>query len=278
MHLRSSPPSHSPRPPPRNIRTARRRARRAGRWTTWQGCMRSCSPPATPSPSTSTTRTTSRSRPPASPARRWWCAPPSARRWRSSPRPRTRSRATPRRRSPGPPSRSRSRPPPGSPGRSDSNRNLLPAAGERVQARMHTGPAHHHGPGGSAATRHWKPLAGALALTLGFMVVEVIGGLITGSLALLADAAHMLTDAGGLALSLLAIWFAARPATPQKTYGYLRMEILSAQANAVVLLVLSVFILYEAYERFVTPPEIRSGPMLAVAVVGLLVNLASMRL
>ena len=110
------------------------------------------------------------------------------------------------------------------------------------------------------------------------MVVEVIGGLLTGSLALLADAAHMLTDAGGLALALLAIRFAARPATPQKTYGYLRAEILSAQANAVVLLVLSLFILYEAYERIVSPPEIKSGPMLAVAAVGLLVNLASMRL
>lgn len=118
----------------------------------------------------------------------------------------------------------------------------------------------------------------ALALTLGFMLVEVVGGLVTGSLALLADAAHMLTDAGGLALALLAIRFAERPATPQKTYGYVRSEILSALANAVVLLLLTFFILYEAVDRFINPPPILAGPMMAVAAVGLLVNFASMKL
>ena len=131
---------------------------------------------------------------------------------------------------------------------------------------------------GSAAGRHQSRLAWALGLTLGFMAAEIVGGLMTGSLALLADAAHMLTDAGGLALALAAIHFAARPATPQKTYGYLRFEILSALANAVVLLLLTFYILYEAYQRFLDPPEISSLPMLAVAVVGLGVNLASMRL
>ena len=110
------------------------------------------------------------------------------------------------------------------------------------------------------------------------MVAEVIGGILTGSLALLSDAAHMLTDAGGLALSLFAIQFAARPATPQKTYGYLRAEILSALINAVVLLLVTLYIFYEAYHRFITPPEILPGPMLAVAVVGLIVNLVSMQL
>lgn len=110
------------------------------------------------------------------------------------------------------------------------------------------------------------------------MTAEVVGGLATGSLALLADAAHMLTDAGGLGLALFAIRFAERPATPQKTYGYLRTEILAALANAVVLLVLTIYILYEAYRRFVDPPEVIGGPMLAVAVVGLVVNLISMRL
>lgn len=110
------------------------------------------------------------------------------------------------------------------------------------------------------------------------MMAEVIGGLLTGSLALLADAAHMLTDAGGLALALIAIRFAERPATPQRTYGYVRMEILSALTNAVVLLLLTVYILYEAYQRFQNPPEILGGPMLAVAVVGLAVNLVSMKL
>lgn len=131
---------------------------------------------------------------------------------------------------------------------------------------------------GSAASRHRSRLAWAFGLTVAYMAAEVVGGLITGSLALLADAAHMLTDAGGLALALLAIRFAERPATPQKTYGYLRTEILSALANAVVLLLLTVYILYEAYKRFLAPPEILSGPMLAVAAVGFVVNLISMRL
>lgn len=131
---------------------------------------------------------------------------------------------------------------------------------------------------GSAASRHCGRLTLALGLTVGYMVAEVIAGLITGSLALLADAAHMLTDAGGLALALVAIRFAERAATPRLTYGYLRTEILSAVLNAVVLLVVTVFILYEAYQRLLVPPEILSGPMLVVACVGLVVNLISMRL
>ena len=131
---------------------------------------------------------------------------------------------------------------------------------------------------GSAAAGHKKRMAWALGLTLAYMAVEVAGGLITGSLALLADAAHMLTDAGGLALALLAIRFGERPATPQRTYGYLRAEILAALANAVVLLLLTVYILYEAYQRFVDPPEVLGWPMLLVASAGLAVNLVSMRL
>lgn len=131
---------------------------------------------------------------------------------------------------------------------------------------------------GSAASRHQSRLAWALGLTAIYVAAEVVGGLITGSLALLADAAHMLTDAGGLALALMAIRFAAKPATPQNTYGYLRTEILSALANALVLLLLTVYILYEAYQRFQSPPEILSGPMLAVASLGLVINLISMRL
>lgn len=131
---------------------------------------------------------------------------------------------------------------------------------------------------GTAAGRHKSRLTIALSLTATFMVVEVIGGLWTGSLALLADAAHMLTDAGGLALALIAIRFAERPATPQKTYGYVRMEVMSALTNAVVLLLLTIYILFEAYQRFVNPPDILGGPMLAVAIVGLAVNLVSMKL
>lgn len=142
------------------------------------------------------------------------------------------------------------------------------------------GAGHSHGPpaGTTAGGRHKSRLQWALGLTASFVGVEVVGGLLTGSLALLADAAHMLTDVAGLALALLAIRFAERPATPQKTYGYVRMEVLSALANATVLLLLTVYILYEAWQRFRDPPEILSGPMLAVAVAGLVVNLISMKL
>ncbi|BAT60978.1 cadmium, cobalt and zinc/H(+)-K(+) antiporter [Variibacter gotjawalensis] len=140
---------------------------------------------------------------------------------------------------------------------------------------MHGGHDHGHA---SKAGQHRGRLVGALLLTTGYMVAEVVGGLITGSLALLADAAHMLTDAGGLALALIAIRFAERDPTPQKTYGYLRAEILAALANATVLLLLTAFILYEAYRRFVDPPEILGWPMLLVASVGLVVNLISMKL
>ncbi len=143
-------------------------------------------------------------------------------------------------------------------------------------AHSHAGP-HIHG-GGTAAGQHKGRLKAALALTASFMVVQAIGGWVTGSLALLADSAHMLTDAGGLALALIAIRFAERPATPQKTYGYVRLEILSALINAVVLLLLTIFILYEAVDRFLNPPPIMAGPMLAVAVLGLVVNLISMKL
>jgi cobalt-zinc-cadmium efflux system protein len=146
---------------------------------------------------------------------------------------------------------------------------------------MHGGQGHGghtHGLAPTTGQRHAKRLAIALALTLAITVVEVIGGLWAGSLALIADAAHMLTDAAGLALALFAIRFAARPATPQKTYGYLRAEILSALINAVVLLLLSAYILYEAYERVVSPPEIKTGVMLIVAVIGLAANFVSMRL
>lgn len=142
---------------------------------------------------------------------------------------------------------------------------------------MSTGHAHGTIPL-TAAGQHKSKLAGALALTTTFMILEVIGGFWTGSLALLADAAHMLTDAGGLALALVAIRFSEKPATPQRTYGYVRTEVLSALANAVVLIVLSIYILYEAYQRFLNPPDILGGPMLIVAVVGLIVNLISMRL
>jgi cobalt-zinc-cadmium efflux system protein len=132
--------------------------------------------------------------------------------------------------------------------------------------------------GGSAGAKHRRSLVLALGLTSTFLVVEVIGALLSGSLALLADAAHMLTDAGGLALALFAIWFAARPMSSSKTYGYLRAEVLAALTNAVVLLLLAIYILFEAYQRLFEPPDVASVPVLIVAVVGLVVNIISMRL
>ena len=127
----------------------------------------------------------------------------------------------------------------------------------------------------SGAAKHRKQLQGVLVLTSAYLLAEVIGGVLTGSLALLADAGHMLTDVLGLVLALFAIWFAGKPATPERTYGYHRAEILAALANAIVLFFISGFILYEAWKRFREPEPIQSGPMLAVAVVGLVVNVLS---
>lgn len=123
-----------------------------------------------------------------------------------------------------------------------------------------------------------KRLLIALCVTASFMVIEAIGGILTGSLALLADAAHMLTDVAALLLSSFAMWMAARPHTQEKTYGYHRAEILAAVVNALVLLLLSVWIFYEAYQRFHSPPEIAGLPMLAIGMIGLAVNFVSMKL
>jgi cobalt-zinc-cadmium efflux system protein len=122
-----------------------------------------------------------------------------------------------------------------------------------------------------------RSLTIALTLILAFMVAEVTAGVIASSLALLSDAAHMLTDAFALALSLLAARLAVRPAHGPMTYGLGRAEILSAQANGVTLLVLSLVIAYEAIARLVNPPVVKGGLMLAVALVGILVNLIAAR-
>src|SRR5437867_11875604 len=130
-----------------------------------------------------------------------------------------------------------------------------------------------HAPRETAAARSQGVLIKALALTGGLLALEVVGGLWTGSLALLADAAHVLTDVGGLILALFAIWIASRPPTPEKTYGYYRVEILAALVNALVLLVVAGAILVEAYRRLRAPPDVLGGPMLSVAVVGLAADL-----
>jgi cobalt-zinc-cadmium efflux system protein len=128
----------------------------------------------------------------------------------------------------------------------------------------------------SRSARSKQRLVVVLGLSATYLVAEVVGALWTGSLALFADAGHMLTDVAGLALALFAIRLAERAANPAKTYGYHRAEILAAVANAVVLLGISFYVLFEAYERFRSPLEVHSGAMLAVAAVGLAVNAAGL--
>lgn len=129
---------------------------------------------------------------------------------------------------------------------------------------------HHHRHDAGAGRRR---LTLVLALTATYMVAEVFGGLYTGSLALLADAGHMLTDVAALALALFAMWFGGRPATSRKTFGYYRLEILAALVNGVTLVIVSLFIFREAYGRWLAPPEVNSTVMMGVAAGGLIINL-----
>jgi cobalt-zinc-cadmium efflux system protein len=139
----------------------------------------------------------------------------------------------------------------------------------------HEGHAHARA---TAASRSRPLLALTLALTGSFLVVELVAAFWTNSLALLADAAHMLTDTAALALALFATWIATRPPTPAKTYGYYRAEILAALVNALVLLAVAGWILFEAWERLREPAEVLAGPMAVVAALGLGVNLLCARL
>jgi cobalt-zinc-cadmium efflux system protein len=118
-------------------------------------------------------------------------------------------------------------------------------------------------------------LALALGLIVSFIAVEVVTGIIAHSLALLSDAGHMLTDAAAIGFSLLALALASRPARGAMTFGFRRVEILSAQANGVTLLILAAFIAYEAIRRLFHPPDVRAGLILVVALIGILVNLAA---
>lgn len=142
----------------------------------------------------------------------------------------------------------------------------------------HAGHDHSHGPHGH---HHFDPsgnkkgLMIALIITVGIMFLEFFGGLVTNSLALLSDSGHMLNDASSLALSLVAVWFATKPASPNKTYGFHRFEILAALLNGVTLFVVAGFIIVEAYGRFFEPPTVASGSMMLIACIGLLANVAS---
>jgi cobalt-zinc-cadmium efflux system protein len=134
--------------------------------------------------------------------------------------------------------------------------------------------AHDHAP--SAAAGYRGRLGAVLAITVVVLVVEVAGAALSGSLALLADAGHVLADGAGIGLALLAVRFAARPATPRRTFGYYRLEILAAVVNAVLLFGVAGFVLVEAWRRLSQPPEVASGLMLAVAAAGLVANAVSL--
>lgn len=137
----------------------------------------------------------------------------------------------------------------------------------------HHGHSHSHGHShGVASARNRKRLAWTLALAAVYMVAELVGGLMSNSLALLADAGHMLSDVGALALSLFALWMAQKPATDRRTYGYYRTEILAALANAATLIAISVLIFVEAVKRFYAPEPVMGLTVMWIAAGGLAVN------
>ncbi|HEY7942189.1 MAG TPA: cation diffusion facilitator family transporter [Candidatus Limnocylindrales bacterium] len=134
---------------------------------------------------------------------------------------------------------------------------------------------HQHG---SAAARSRRRLTAVLGLSLVVLVIEAAGAYASNSLALAADAGHMLTDVAGISLALIAIWFAGRAPTAGRTFGYLRFEILAATVNAVLLLGVAAFIVLQAWQRLAAPPEVGSGLMLGVALIAIAANAASMYL
>ncbi|MEM9176008.1 MAG: cation diffusion facilitator family transporter [Myxococcota bacterium] len=147
-----------------------------------------------------------------------------------------------------------------------------------AQAHSHSSPvghdhAHAHG---DARTMNRRRLLLTLCLALGYALIELVGGLLTGSLALLADALHMVSDVAALALSLLAVWMAARPASARRTFGNSRAEILAALANGVALAVVAVFITIHAIERFVSPRDVAGDGVMLVAFGGLVINLVGL--
>lgn len=135
---------------------------------------------------------------------------------------------------------------------------------------------HHHHATATEVAGNRRRLALALVMTATYMVAEVIGGLASNSLALLADAGHMFSDAAALGLGLVAVVLAQRPATAQRTYGFHRAEILAALTNGAALVAMSVLIAREAWERLAAPPDVRGGLMLAVACGGLAINLTNL--
>ncbi|HEX4806028.1 MAG TPA: cation diffusion facilitator family transporter [Conexibacter sp.] len=145
-------------------------------------------------------------------------------------------------------------------------------------AHAHGHDGHAHGPGGHTHPRSGtdaRALTIALTLIVAFMAAEVAAGILAHSLALLSDAGHMLTDAAALALALLALRIARRPPSGAMTYGFGRVEILSAQANGITLVLLGLWIVYEAIRRLIAPPEVHGAIVVVVALAGIVVNLAA---
>ncbi len=138
--------------------------------------------------------------------------------------------------------------------------------------------SHDHDHSSAAAAGHKRPLAIVLAISSTVLIVEVVGAFVSGSLALLADAGHMLTDVAGLTLALIAATLITRPATPRRTWGYRRAEILAAAAQAAVLLAVGVFVLVEGVKRLIEPPTVAPGAMAVFGIVGLLGNAVSILL
>lgn len=144
-------------------------------------------------------------------------------------------------------------------------------AGDHQAGFSHSHAGHSH----IRASESRRKLTLVLVLTAIYMIAEAVGGWLTGSLALLADAGHMLTDVAALALALIAAWFSSRPATSHKTFGYYRLEILAALVNGVALVVISILILYEAYQRWSVPPVVHGSKVMLIATGGLAINLIS---
>ena len=140
----------------------------------------------------------------------------------------------------------------------------------------HHGHSHGLPPAGTATGRHRRRLLAVFIITVSVVFIQLAGALASGSLALLADAGHMLSDAAGVSIALLASWIAARPATSRRTYGYQRAEVLAALANAIILIVIAVVVFVEAVRRLGSESEVATGLMLAAAIVGGLANLASL--
>jgi cobalt-zinc-cadmium efflux system protein len=140
------------------------------------------------------------------------------------------------------------------------------------------GHSHDHGGHGTATGRHRRVLAGVLAISAVIFVVEVVGALLTGSLALLADAGHVLADAGGVALALGAALLAARPASARRTFGWARAEILAAAANGLILAGMGVYVFIEGVRRLVDPADVEAGGMAIFGVIGLIGNVVAVAL